>query len=77
MNYGKLIKVDSANGLGARVSFFVSGCRNHCPECFNVETWDFHYGTPYTEETEAEILEALAPVYISGLSLLGGEPFEE
>ena len=42
----------------------------------NQETWDFGFGKPYTEETEREILEALAPGYIAGLSLLGGEPFE-
>lgn len=77
MNYGELKKVDSANGPGVRVTLFVSGCRNHCPGCFNQETWDFSYGKPYTEETEKEILDALAPEYITGFTVLGGEPFEE
>lgn len=54
----------------------VSGCTHHCDGCFNPETWDFHYGSPYTQETEEELLEALAPDYIRGLSLLGGEPME-
>ncbi len=76
MNYGNIKKCDIADGPGVRVSLFVSGCRHHCKGCFNAETWDFHYGQPYTKETETEILEALAPSYIQGFTLLGGEPFE-
>ena len=76
MHYGEIKKCDIANGEGVRVSLFVSGCTHHCPGCFNQDTWDFHYGKEYTEETEAEILGALAPSYINGLTLLGGEPFE-
>lgn len=76
MNYATIKKTDVANGPGVRVSLFVSGCTHHCKGCFNSEAWDFQYGTPYTEETEKEILEALAPDYIRGLSLLGGEPME-
>ncbi len=76
MNYAKVKKTDVANGPGIRVSLFVSGCSHHCKGCFNSETWDFHYGQRYTEETEREILEALKPEYIRGLSLLGGEPWE-
>ena len=56
---------------------FVSGCRNHCKGCFNPETWDFDYGRPFTRETEDEIIEALRPSWIQGLSILGGEPTEE
>lgn len=76
MNYAAIKKHDIANGPGVRVSLFVSGCTHHCDCCFNPETWDFHYGSPYTQETEEELLEALAPDYIRGLSLLGGEPME-
>ncbi len=76
MNYGNIKKYDIADGPGVRVSLFVSGCRHHCKGCFNAETWDFNYGQPYTVETEQEILEALKPDYIQGLTLLGGEPFE-
>ena len=77
MNYGAIKKFDIAGGLGVRVSLFVSGCRNCCEGCHNRETWDFSFGRPFTAETEREILEALAPNYIAGLSVLGGEPFEE
>lgn len=76
MYYGEIKKVDIANGPGTRVSLFVSGCRRHCKDCFNAQTWDFCFGQPYTKETEQEILAALAPSYIHGLTVLGGEPFE-
>lgn len=74
MNYAAIKPTDVANGPGVRVSLFVSGCTHYCKECFNSEAWDFHYGTPYTEETTEEILSYLDHSYIAGLSLLGGEP---
>ena len=76
MYYGMIKKFDIADGEGVRVSLFVSGCTNHCFNCFQPETWDFNYGQPYTKETENEIIEALKPSYIQGLTLLGGDPFE-
>lgn len=77
MNYCGLKKTDIANGEGVRVSLFVSGCRNHCDGCHNPEAWDFSYGQPFTIETENEIIEALRPSWIQGLSVLGGEPCEK
>ena len=77
MNYCGLNKNDIANGDGVRVSLFVSGCRNHCKGCHNPEAWDFSYGQPFTKKTEDEIIEALRPSWIQGLSVLGGEPCEE
>ena len=76
MNYAGIKKVDIANGPGVRVSLFVSGCRNHCPGCFQPETWDFSYGEPFTKKTEKEIIRALRPSWIQGLSILGGDPME-
>jgi len=76
MHYCEIKNCDIANGTGVRVSLFVSGCTNHCEECFQPETWDFCYGQPFTKETEDKIIEMLRPDYITGLTLLGGEPFE-
>lgn len=76
MNYGEIKKCDIANGVGVRVTLFVSGCTNHCFNCFQPETWDFHYGRPFTAETEAEIFAELDKPFIAGLTLLGGDPFE-
>lgn len=76
MNYAAIKKFDIANGTGVRTSLFVSGCRHHCPFCFNKETWDFKFGKPFTKDVEDEIIESLNDENIEGLSLLGGEPFE-
>ena len=76
MHYATIKPVDIANGPGVRVSLFVSGCTHRCPGCFNAEAWDFSYGAPFTEETQEELLKALSPDYIEGLTLLGGEPME-
>ena len=76
MYYGNIKTYDIADGPGVRVSLFVSGCRHHCKGCFNAETWNFDYGQPYTQETEDALIKSLAPDYIQGLSVLGGEPFE-
>lgn len=77
MNYGKINYNDVANGVGIRVSLFVSGCRNKCIGCFNEATWDFNYGEQFTKEVEDKIIEALKKPYIAGLTILGGEPFEK
>ena len=76
MHYGNIKLNDIANGEGIRVSLFVSGCTNHCKECFNPETWNFEYGKPFTEETVQFILDNLKSDFVNGLTLLGGEPFE-
>ena len=74
MNYSQLIACDTANGEGVRPSLFVSGCTNHCPGCFNQEAQDFNYGKLYTQDTENILLDCIKQPYISGLSILGGDP---
>jgi anaerobic ribonucleoside-triphosphate reductase activating protein len=76
MNYSAIKECDIANGEGVRTSLFVSGCRRHCPFCFNAEQQRFDAGEPFTSEVEQRIIESLEPAYIDGLSLLGGEPME-
>lgn len=77
MNYSGITFFDTVNGDGIRVSLFVSGCRNHCKGCFNQDTWDFNYGKLFTFIEENEIIEACKKTYVSGLTILGGEPFEK
>lgn len=76
MHVGQIFKADIANGIGVRVSIFVSGCTNCCKNCFQPETWDFHYGHEFTKEVEDDLIEELSQAYYDGLSILGGEPFE-
>ena len=76
MYYSNIKYNDVSNGIGIRTTLFVSGCSHKCKGCFNENTWDFKYGKPYDETTEKQILDSLDSNYISGFSLLGGEPFE-
>ena len=76
MHYAEIKTCDVANGPGVRVTLFVSGCTHRCQNCFNEETWDFHYGKPFTAETGNDLINALRPAYVKGLTLLGGEPLE-
>ncbi len=76
MNYANIKYCDIANGVGVRTTLFVSGCRVHCPGCFNAEAWDFDAGQPFDEAVAEKIWKSLEPAWIEGLTLLGGEPFE-
>ncbi len=76
MKYGEIKYCDIANGPGVRTSLFVSGCTHHCKNCFNPQTWDFGFGEEFTEKEAEKILESLEPAYISGFTVLGGEPME-
>lgn len=76
MNYASILPLDIANGSGIRVSVFVSGCTHHCNGCFNQSAWDFEYGEPFTEDTIQYIISLMRKEQITGLTVLGGEPFE-
>ena len=76
MNFATIKYYDIANGPGVRTSVFVSGCRHHCPGCFNEVAWDFGYGTPFDKPARNEVFASCQPDYIAGISLLGGEPME-
>ena len=77
MHFASIKNCDIANGVGVRISLFVSGCTHHCHNCFNQEAWDFNYGQEFTKTQEDQIIDLLKPDYIAGLSLLGGEPMED
>lgn len=74
MHYGTIKTMDTANGPWLRVSLFVSGCHHACPGCFNAEARNFKFGQEFTQTTIDEIIKKLEPDYITGLTLLGGEP---
>lgn len=76
MNYIGLNKYDTANGPGIRVSLFVSGCTLRCKGCFNPESWNFKAGKEFTDDTLKLLCSYLDKDYISGLSILGGDPLE-
>lgn len=75
MNYQKITKCDTANGIGVRVVLWVSGCEHHCKGCHNPQTWDVNSGQLFTQESLDELIEALNKPWIAGLTLSGGDPF--
>lgn len=76
MRIAQIKNLDIANGPGCRVSVFVSGCTRGCPGCFNKVAWDFEYGEPFDDRMLERIINLVLNPRISGLSILGGEPFE-
>ena len=74
MRYASIIKCDTANGTGFRVSLFVSGCGRKCPNCFNPEAQNPEYGKPFDNKAKQKIFAELDKPYCKGLSLLGGDP---
>ena len=77
MNYAQIRKFDISNGPGVRASIFVSGCRHGCDGCFNKEYWGFDSGQKYTWKTKKEMLKNISDDKVVGLSILGGEPFQQ
>ncbi len=76
MRYGQMRKYDIANGVGIRSTLFVTGCTHHCYNCFNEEYQDFQAGKEWTAEEEGELLSYLRDPRVTGLTVLGGEPFQ-
>lgn len=79
MRYNSIIYNDIVNGEGQRISLFTQGCSHHCKDCFNKELgWDFNGGKEFTKDTLNEIMMVFKMYQdgYSGLSLLGGEPFQ-
>lgn len=74
MNYHDITKDDMLNGSGLRVVLWVAGCNHQCKNCQNPITWDPCDGLPFDNQAQNELVEALSPSYISGLTLSGGDP---
>lgn len=77
MRYQIVSKMSLVDGPGVRCALYVSGCTLRCKGCHNAEAWDFGCGKEFTTDTIAEILNYMSQKYISGFSLLGGEPFDQ
>lgn len=76
MRYGQIRQFDVANGPGIRTTFFVTGCTHKCPECFNEEYQDKNFGDLWTDEETNKVIDYLNSDVVKGLTILGGEPFQ-
>ena len=77
MRYATIRKIDTSNGDGVTCSIFFQGCSHCCKDCWNQSTWDFHSGKELTKEIIDKFIEYANKPYIKGISILGGEPFQQ
>lgn len=77
MNYTKMMKYDTSNWDGITATIFFSGCKFHCPGCFNKEAWDFNYGQPFDKKAEDLFISYAKNPHVTGVCLLGGEVFQQ
>lgn len=77
MRYAGINKNDISAAPGICVTFFTQGCHKHCEGCHNPDTWDFHGGMEFTDDTIQEILDAIV---LNGVQrnfcIMGGEPLD-
>ena len=63
------------DGPGIRMVIFAQGCRHRCEGCHNPETHSFDGGRLVTVDSILE--QARANPLLDGLTLSGGDPFEQ
>ncbi len=76
MKYESITTSDVNNGLGCRVTLWVSGCTHHCKGCHNKRTWKFNTGHAFTPQVEKVLFDEIDKPYIKGLTLSGGDPLD-
>ena len=77
MNYTKMLQYDINNWDGVTATIFFSGCKFHCPGCFNKEAWDFNHGQPFDRRAENLFISYGKNKHVDGVCILGGEVFQQ
>jgi anaerobic ribonucleoside-triphosphate reductase activating protein len=74
----RFLPATDAEGPGRRAALWVQGCSIRCPGCFNPHSWSPAGGRPFGWPELAEAVRAAAADHdIEGVTLLGGEPFDQ
>ena len=64
-----------AEGPGIRCCVWLQGCNRRCPGCYATDTWD---SSPRQLMSADEIIgQALSHPDVEGITILGGEPFQQ
>jgi anaerobic ribonucleoside-triphosphate reductase activating protein len=71
---GATVAATAAEGPGTRFALWVQGCTLSCPGCFNPHLWGTRGGTVCAVSSLAD---QIAAADVDGLTLLGGEPFQQ
>jgi anaerobic ribonucleoside-triphosphate reductase activating protein len=76
MRMGAVVEVTEAEGPGRRFALWVQGCSLRCPGCCNPHLFERDGGREVPVDELAARIEAVR-AQIEGITLLGGEPFEQ
>jgi anaerobic ribonucleoside-triphosphate reductase activating protein len=78
LRWSRFLAATTAEGPGLRAALWVQGCSVHCPGCFNPQLWAEIGGTVQNPADLADrfVADALA-AGVQGITLLGGEPFDQ
>lgn len=67
----------TALGPGRRVGIWFQGCSIGCPGCISRDTWSAEGGTEVAVRDVLEWTAAAAPEGYDGVTISGGEPFQQ
>lgn len=67
-------KISRVNGPGKRFTLWTQGCSKGCVDCFNPETWNNKNNIILSSN---EIFELIKEEEIDGVTITGGDPFEQ
>lgn len=67
-------KISRVNGPGKRFTLWTQGCSKGCVNCFNPETWNNKNNIVLST---SEIFEMIKDFELEGVTITGGDPFEQ
>jgi anaerobic ribonucleoside-triphosphate reductase activating protein len=78
VRWSRFLPATQAEGPGVRAAVWLQGCAVHCPDCFNPQLWAPRGGvvTETAALADSWVRQAVA-AGAEGVTLLGGEPFEQ
>ena len=78
LRWSRFLAATEAEGPGVRAAVWLQGCAVHCPECFNPQLWADRGGlVAAADALAAEWVERATAAGSQGVTLLGGEPFDQ
>ena len=78
LRWSRFLAATAAEGPGLRAAVWVQGCSVKCPGCFNPHLWSERGGRDDAPATiAAEWVAATQDAGAEGITLLGGEPFDQ
>ncbi|MBR2175647.1 MAG: radical SAM protein [Clostridia bacterium] len=75
LNIHRILRKTKAEGPGTRFCVWLQGCSRHCDGCFAFQTWSHEPNILMTPDELTQ--QILSEKEIEGITVLGGEPFEQ